>query len=102
MAYPQIALSKMRDMLAEDGAVLISEEAVGDNLEENKNFLGHMMYNFSVLHCLPQSMVFPDSAAIGTVMNPSRLRKLAAEAGFSKFEVLPVENDFWRFYQLKH
>ena len=52
-------------------------------------------------HRLPQSMVFPDSAAIGTVMNPSRLRKLAAETGFSKFEVLPVENEFWRFYQLK-
>jgi len=102
MAYPETALKKMKDMLSEDGAVLISEEAVGDNLEENKNFLGHMMYNFSVLHCLPQSMVFPDSAAIGTVMNPSRLKELAVEAGFSSFKVLPVENDFWRFYQLKH
>lgn len=29
-------------------------------------------------------------------------KELAVEAGFSKFEVLPVENDFWRFYQLKH
>jgi len=28
--------------------------------------------------------------------------KLAREAGFSKIEVLPIENDFWRFYQLKH
>ncbi len=33
MAYPQIALRKMKEMLAEDGAVLISEEAVGDNLK---------------------------------------------------------------------
>lgn len=90
------------DVAVEDGAVLISEEAVGDNLEENKNFLGHMMYNFSVLHCLPQSMVFPESAAIGTVFKPSRIKELAVEAGFSKFEILPVENDFWRFYQLKH
>ena len=102
MAYPEIALRKMKEMLAEEGAVLISEEAVGDNLEENKNFLGHLMYNFSVLHCLPQSMVFPDSAAIGTVFNPSKIKELAFEAGFSKFEVLPVQNDFWRFYQLKH
>jgi 2-polyprenyl-3-methyl-5-hydroxy-6-metoxy-1,4-benzoquinol methylase len=102
MAYPQTALRKMKEMLADDGAVLISEEAVGDNLEENKNFLGHLMYNFSVLHCLPQSMVFPESAAIGTVFNPSRIKKLATEAGFTSFEVLPVENYFWRFYQLKH
>ena len=59
MAYPETALRKMKEMLAEDGAVLISEEAAGGNLEENKNFLRHMMYNFSELHCLPQSMVFP-------------------------------------------
>lgn len=102
MAYPETALRKMKEMLAPDGTVLISEEAVGDSLEENKNFLGHLMYNFSVLHCLPQSMVFPDSAATGTVMNPSRLKGLALEAGFTKFEVLPVDNDFWRFYLLKH
>jgi hypothetical protein len=47
-------------------------------------------------------MVFPDSAAIGTVFKPSKIKELAIEAGFSKFEILPVENDFWRFYQLKH
>ncbi len=102
MAYPGIALRKMKDLLVEDGAVLIAKEAVCDNFDENKNFLGHLMYNFSVLHCLPQSMVFSDSAAIGTVFNPSRIKELAVEAGFSRFEILPVENDFWHFYQLKH
>ncbi len=102
MAYPLEALSKMKELLSDDGTVLISEEAVGDSLEENKNFFGHLMYNFSVLHCVPQSMVFPDSAAIGTVMKPSTMKKLSEEAGFTDFKILPIENAFWRFYQLKH
>jgi 2-polyprenyl-3-methyl-5-hydroxy-6-metoxy-1,4-benzoquinol methylase len=100
MAYPVKALAKMKEILASDGSVLLSEEAVGDSLEENKNFFGHLMYNFSVLHCLPQTMVFPDSAAIGTVMRPSILKDLSAQAGFSDFEILPIENAFWRFYLL--
>jgi len=28
------------------------------------------------------------------------VRRLAADAGFSEVEVLPVENDFFRFYRL--
>jgi hypothetical protein len=58
------------------------------------------MYNFSVLHCLPQAMVFPGAAGTGTVMKPSTLRAYAEEAGFSGFDVLSIENPFWRFYRL--
>jgi hypothetical protein len=32
---------------------------------------------------------------------PDTLRGYAEEAGFSEFDVLPIENDFWRFYRLK-
>ena len=34
-------------------------------------------------------------------MRPSVLRGYAREAGFSDIEVLPIENDFWRFYRLE-
>jgi hypothetical protein len=33
-------------------------------------------------------------------MRPSRLREYALEAGFAGVEILPVENDSWRFYRL--
>ena len=100
MPYPIEALSRMRELLTPDGAVLIADEAVGDTLEENTNFMGHFFYNFSVLHCLPQAMAFPDSAGTGTVIKPSIIRKYAEEAGFGNVEVLPIENPQFRFYRI--
>jgi 2-polyprenyl-3-methyl-5-hydroxy-6-metoxy-1,4-benzoquinol methylase len=100
MAYPVPALRRMHELAGSDGAVLIADEAAGDTLKENTNFFGHFLYNFSVLHCLPQSMVFPDSAGTGTVMRPSTMRAYAREAGFAQVDVLPIENPFWRFYRL--
>jgi len=100
MAYPVKALSKIREITAKDGAVFIADEAVSDNLSDNYNIIGRYNYNCSVLHCLPQSMVFPDSAAIGTIMGPEKLRKFASVAGFRKVDILPIENLLWRFYRL--
>jgi hypothetical protein len=45
-------------------------------------------------------MSHPESAATGTVMRPDTLRTYAQEAGFSNIEILPIENDLWRFYRL--
>jgi 2-polyprenyl-3-methyl-5-hydroxy-6-metoxy-1,4-benzoquinol methylase len=100
MPYPVEALSRMRELLTPDGAVLIADEAVGDTLEENTNFMGHFFYNFSVLHCLPQALVFPDSAGTGTVIKPSILRRYAEDAGFGNVDVLPIENPQFRFYRI--
>ncbi len=100
MAYPVKALRRMHELATPDGAVLIADEAVGESLEENHNFLGHLMYNFSVLHCLPQAMAYPEAAGTGTVMRPSTLRNYALKAGFKRIDVLPIENPFWRFYRL--
>lgn len=100
LAYPVKVLRQMREMVVANGAVLIADEAVGETVEENRNFLGQLMYNFSVLHCLPQSMVFPDSAATGTVMSPSTLCTYAKEAGFRRVDILPIDNPLWRFYRL--
>jgi hypothetical protein len=45
-------------------------------------------------------MVGDDPAGTGTVMRESTVQRYAGEAGFTGFEVLPIENDFWRFYRL--
>lgn len=101
MPYPVDSLRRMRDLAAHDGVVIVGDEAANDSLAENKNFLGQLFYNFSVLHCLPQAMVFPGAVGTGTVLKPSTLKRYANEAGFSSVEALPIENDFWRFYLLE-
>jgi hypothetical protein len=40
------------------------------------------------------------SAGTGTVMRPDTLRRYAREAGFRGVEILPIENEFFRFYRL--
>jgi len=52
------------------------------------------------MHCLPVGMVGDEPAGTGTVMRAGTVRRYAEEAGFTRFEVLPIENDFWRFYRL--
>jgi 2-polyprenyl-3-methyl-5-hydroxy-6-metoxy-1,4-benzoquinol methylase len=100
MAHPVAALERMRELAAEDGAALVADEAVGDGVEENRHFMGRICYNFSVLHCLPQARVFPESAATGTVMGPRKLEAYARDAGFRRMEILPIEHPIWRFYRL--
>jgi 2-polyprenyl-3-methyl-5-hydroxy-6-metoxy-1,4-benzoquinol methylase len=100
MPYPVRALRGMRELAGPGGTVLVADEAVGDTLDENRSFVGRLNYNFSVLHCLPQALVFPDAAGTGTVIRPSTLRRYAEEAGFSRVETLPIDNPLWRFYRL--
>jgi 2-polyprenyl-3-methyl-5-hydroxy-6-metoxy-1,4-benzoquinol methylase len=100
MPYPVRALRRIHELAGRGGAVLVADEAVGDSLEENRSFVGRLNYNFSVLHCLPQALVFPGAAGTGTVIRPSTLRRYAEEAGFSRVETLPIDNPLWRFYRL--
>ncbi|MEE9164473.1 MAG: methyltransferase domain-containing protein [Thermoplasmata archaeon] len=100
LAYPVKALKKMRELTVRGGTVLIVDEAVGESLEQNRNFMGHLFYNFRLLHCLSQSMTVPNSAATGTVMAPSTLRRHAKNAGFDDVHVLPVEQPMFRLYRL--
>jgi hypothetical protein len=59
-----------------------------------------MHYGFSVLHCLPVGMVGEGAAGTGTVMRPATVERYAAAAGFAGFEILPIDDKFWRFYLL--
>ena len=50
------------------------------------------------LHCLPLGMVGGGAAWTGTLMRADAVRRYAHEAGLARFEVLPIENGFCRFY----
>jgi len=100
MNHPVRALRTARASLAEDGSVLIADERVAERFTVPGDELERFNYGWSVLHCLAVGMLDEDSAGTGTVIRPDMVRAYAAEAGFSRVDVLPIEHDFWRFYRL--
>jgi hypothetical protein len=101
MAYPVEVLAATRAALAPNGAVLIADERVADAFAAPGDEVERIMYGWSVAHCLPSSRTEPHSAALGPVLRAVTVRELAAAAGFSSVDVLPVENDFFRLYSLR-
>ena len=102
MARPVDALRTIRSLVADGGAVLVVDERVADEFTAPGDETEQLMYGWSVLHCLPVGLAEQPSAGTGTVMRVSTMEAYAAEAGFARVEVLPIENDFWRFYRLHH
>jgi SAM-dependent methyltransferase len=99
MSDPVPVLSTMRSLAHPDGTVLIMDERVAESFSPEAGPVEEFMYGWSVFHCLPVSMV-DDGIGTGTVLRESTLRGYAEEAGFSEVEVLPIENEFFRFYRL--
>jgi 2-polyprenyl-3-methyl-5-hydroxy-6-metoxy-1,4-benzoquinol methylase len=100
MGRPVEALGAMRSMVSNDGAVLVVDERVGEEFTAPSDEIERLMYGYSIVHCLPVGMAEQPSVGTGTVMRPTTLRRYATEAGFSGLEILPIENDLWRFYRL--
>ncbi len=101
MSDPVGVLAKMRRMVADDGIVVVMDEAVGDAFGERTDDVERLMYGFSMFVCLPDGLSHQPSVGTGTVMRPSTLEKYAKQGGFIGIGVLPIENDLWRFYELK-
>jgi 2-polyprenyl-3-methyl-5-hydroxy-6-metoxy-1,4-benzoquinol methylase len=100
MSRPVDALKVAREMLTDDGVLLVVDEFVDDEFTAPASDRERYNYGWSVVSCLPGAMGDPQTAATGAVMRPSMLRRYATEAGFRDVEVLPIETDYWRFYRL--
>ena len=101
LARPVEALANMRRLAKPDATVLVVDEKVAFSFEApSDDPVERLLYAASVLHCLPVGMAESPSAATGTVMRPATLTAYAEAAGFSTVEILPIEHDFFRFYQL--
>lgn len=100
LSRPVEVLRAIRTLLAPGGCVIVADERVAEAFIAPGDDIERLMYGYSVLHCLPVGMAEQPSAATGTVMRPDTLSAYALAAGFSDLDVLPIENDFWRFYRL--
>jgi 2-polyprenyl-3-methyl-5-hydroxy-6-metoxy-1,4-benzoquinol methylase len=101
MSYPVDVLRASRGLLADGGLMFIGDERTEASFTAPAGEVERLFYGFSVFHCLPVGMIGDGAAGTGTVIRPDTVRRYAREACFSSCEVLPIENDFWRFYLLR-
>ena len=100
MSDPVSVLASMKSMAKPTGSVIVMDERVGEHFTGEPDPLESFMYCFSLICCLPDGRNAAESVATGTVMRPATLERYAQDAGFSSLEVLDIENDFFRFYNL--
>lgn len=100
MSQPTRVLRALRRVLAPGGALLVADERVAERFEAPGDEIERMMYGWSVTHCLPVAMAQTPSAAIGTAIRPETVMRCSRDAGYQNCEVLPIENDLFRFYRL--
>jgi SAM-dependent methyltransferase len=101
MARPVEVLAAVRASLADEGAMLVVDERTSDRFTGQPDPLEGYFYGWSIFDCLPTGMYEQPSAGTGTVMRASTLERYAREAGFTRFEVLPIEHHSFRLYLLR-
>lgn len=75
----------VRRSLGPDGTWLLVEPFAYDRLEENLNPVGRMYYAASTMLCTPNSLAQEVGAALGAQAGEARLKRVATEAGFTRF-----------------
>ncbi|HET7327514.1 MAG TPA: methyltransferase domain-containing protein [Nocardioidaceae bacterium] len=101
MPYPEQVLSAVRRSCSDDAVVLVIDEAADLELTTPGDDTQRLLYGFSVLICLPDSLSHPDSVGTGTVIRPSVVDRYAKAAGFTGATALSVsDTGFWRIYRL--
>jgi SAM-dependent methyltransferase len=100
MSRPVEALAAVRALLADGAPVIVMDENAAEVFTAPGGDIERLYYAGSVLHCLPVGMAEQPSAGTGALMRPDTVRRYAAEAGYPRMRILPIEDDFFRFYRL--
>ncbi len=98
---PLGALQAIRGALDPQGTYLMVEPRVDDRLAANVgNPFARMLYAISCMHCVPQSLS-QGGEGLGACWGPARARRLAEQAGFSRFDALPIRSPALAFYAVR-
>jgi hypothetical protein len=85
MGDPVGAARHVRESLAPNGTWMIVEPFAHDELKDNLNPIGRVYYSFSTMLCTPCSRSQEVGLCLGAQAGESRLRKVLASGGFSRF-----------------
>lgn len=98
-ADPAGLLRRIRESLTPGGRYVCLDINASHHLAENVHPLGALFHGCSVLYCMTTSLAH-GGAGLGTVgFNEHVARAMCAEAGFSSFRRVPMENPFNNLYE---
>jgi SAM-dependent methyltransferase len=103
MAHPRPVVEAIRRSLKDDGTWLIADINSKPTFEENlaENPMAPLMYGFSVLCCMSSALSEPGGAGLGTLgFSEPVARKMATEAGFTRFRRHDLDNPFNTYYEV--
>jgi 2-polyprenyl-3-methyl-5-hydroxy-6-metoxy-1,4-benzoquinol methylase len=87
MGDPVGAAAHVRSRLKPDGTWMVVEPFANDELVDNLNPLGRMMYSASTMVCTPASRAQEVGLALGTQAGPKRLREVITAGGFTRVRI---------------
>jgi SAM-dependent methyltransferase len=95
------AFAAIRRALAPGGVWVVLETPAGERLQDNAGPAGAILYATSVLYNTPVALAAGGDAP-GTLGLPeSRLRELAAGAGFTRFARVPMQSPFHALFAVE-
>lgn len=97
---PVAALRAMASMRSEGATVLVADERVADEFTTDVEFGEGFQWGGAPSTAPPCARSEPLAAGTGSIMRMPTFRAYGRKAGFAEVEVLPIENDSWRFCRL--
>ncbi|MBD2353565.1 class I SAM-dependent methyltransferase [Tolypothrix sp. FACHB-123] len=85
MGDPVGALKHAKEVLVDDGTVLLVEPFAGNDIAENLNPVGRLFYAASSAFCTPNSLSQEVGLGLGAQAGEKRLGQVMVQAGFSQF-----------------
>jgi 2-polyprenyl-3-methyl-5-hydroxy-6-metoxy-1,4-benzoquinol methylase len=100
LADPGAALHAVRASLGPDGVLFMMEPRIDADLENNRHDRAAMLYGFSTLHCMTQSLA-NNGAGLGAAWGPTAARELCEKVGFTSFVELSIDNPYSAFFRVQ-
>ena len=89
-------------MAADDGLVVVMDENTEEAFTAPGGEVEQLLYGYSLMCCLADGRSTVAAAATGTVMRPGpRWPATPGRPGSWTSDILPIEDDFFRFYRLR-
>lgn len=97
---PGAALAAVAQALPEGGLFFVQDTRAAETLRGNHGPVGALMYTISIFHCMTISLG-EGGVGLGTLgLPPSTLRSLAAKAGFTAVDEVPIDDPVSALYLL--